>query len=162
LKGFVYKRVRDKALAEDITHDVYLKAQSNIHQVEDSDRVLGWIYQIARNTITDHYRRKAKTIRPEEVEWDSATPNFNDCVSGVIGGLISSLPDKYRIPLEMAELGNISQLEVAGRLQLAYPTAKARVQRARQMLRKKIDEVLIVKTDGYGNVVLCQDRTGCC
>jgi len=83
-------------------------------------------------------------------------------ISNAIKELIPGLPDKYRIPLEMTELQNISQLEVAEKLGLNYTTAKARVQRARQMLRKKMEEILIVKTDGYGNVILCRDRGHCC
>jgi RNA polymerase sigma-70 factor, ECF subfamily len=162
LKGFVYKRVRDKALTEDIVHDVFLKVQAKIHQVKESDKLFGWIYQITRNTITDHFRKNSKTINPKDIDWESSPPNFNDCVSNAIKELIPGLPDKYRIPLEMTELQNISQLEVAEKLGLNYTTAKARVQRARQMLRKKMEEILIVKTDGYGNVILCRDRGHCC
>ena len=162
LKGFVYKRVRDKALTEDIVHDVFLKVQSKIHQVKESDKLFGWIYQITRNTITDHYRKNAKTVNPKDIDWESSPPNFNDCVSNAINELIPTLPDMYRIPLEMTEIENLSQLEVAEKLNLNYTTAKARVQRARQILKDKLDEILIVKTDGYGNVILCQDRGPCC
>lgn len=162
LKGFVYKRVKDKALTEDIVHDVFLKVQAKIHQVKESDKIFGWIYQITRNTITDYYRKKSKDIHSKDIDWESSPPNFNDCVSNVINELIPTLPDKYRIPLEMTEFQNMSQLEVAEKLNLNYTTAKARVQRARRMLREKMDEMLIVKTDGYGNVILCKDRGGCC
>lgn len=162
LKGFVYKRVKDKALTEDIVHDVFLKVQAKIHQLKESDKLFGWIYQITRNTITDHYRKNSKSINPKDIDWESTPPNFNDCVTNAINELIPTLPDKYRIPLEMTELQNISQLEVAEKLGLNYTTAKARVQRARQMLKEKMDEILIVKTDGYGNVTLCKDRGSCC
>ena len=162
LKGFVYKRVRNKALTEDIVHDVFLKVQAKIHQVKESDKLFGWIYQITRNTITDHFRKNSKSINPKDIDWESSPPNFNDCVSNAIKELIPGLPDKYRIPLEMTELQNISQLEVAEKLGLNYTTAKARVQRARRMLREKMEEILIVKTDGYGNVILCRDRGNCC
>jgi RNA polymerase sigma-70 factor (ECF subfamily) len=162
LKGFVYKRVKDKALTEDIVHDVFLKVQAKIHQVKESDKLFGWIYQITRNTITDHFRNNSKSINPKDIDWESSPPNFNDCVTNAIKELIPGLPDKYRIPLEMTELQNISQLEVAEKLGLNYTTAKARVQRARQMLRKKMEEILVVKTDGYGNVILCRDRGHCC
>ena len=158
LKGFVYKRVKDKALTEDIVHDVFLKVQAKIHQVKESDKLFGWIYQITRNTITDHFRKNLKSIDPKDIDWESATPNYNDCVTNAINELIPTLPDKYRIPLEMTELQNMSQLEVAKKLGLNYTTAKARVQRARQMLKEKMEEVLIVKTDGYGNVILCKNR----
>jgi RNA polymerase sigma-70 factor (ECF subfamily) len=162
LKGFVYKRVKDKALTEDIVHDVFLKVQAKIHQVKESDKLFGGIYQITRNTITDHFRKNSKTINPKDIDWESSPPNFNDCVTNAIKDLIPGLPDKYRIPLEMTELQSMSQLEVAEKLGLNYTTAKARVQRARQMLKKRMEEVLIVKTDGYGNVILCRDRGHCC
>ena len=162
LKGFIYKRVRDKALTEDIVHDVFLKVQSKIHQVKETDKLFGWIYQVTRNTITDHYRKNAKSINPKDIDWESAPPNFNDCVSNAINELIPTLPEMYRVPLEMTEIQNMSQLEVAEKLGLNYTTAKARVQRARQMLRAKLEEILIVKTDGFGNVILCKDRGPCC
>lgn len=162
LKGFVYKRVKDKALTEDIVHDVFIKVQDKIQQLRETEKVFGWIYQITRNTIIDHYRKNAKVINARDIDWESTPPNFNECVSRVIGNLIPTLPDKYRIPLEMTELQNISQREVAEKLNLTYTAAKARVQRARRMLKDKIDELLIVKTDGYGNVVLCENRKNCC
>lgn len=162
LKGFVFKRVKDKALTEDIVHDVFLKAHANIHQVKEPDKLFGWIYQITRNTITDHYRKISKIVKPEDIDWESRPPDFNDCVSSAITELISTLDDKYRIPLEMTQVQNMSQLEVAGKLGLNYTTAKARVQRARQILKNKLEEMLIIKTDGYGNVIICKDRRPCC
>lgn len=162
LKGFVYKKVKDKALAEDIVHDVFLKVQAKIHQVKESEKIFGWIYQITRNTITDHFRKTAKHIDPKDIDWESSPTNFNDCVTNTINELIPTLPEKYRVPLVMTELQHMSQLEVADKLNLNYTTAKARVQRARQMLRDKLDALLYVKTDGYGNVIICRDRGACC
>jgi RNA polymerase sigma-70 factor, ECF subfamily len=162
LKGFVYKRVGDKVLTEDIVHDVFLKVEGRIHQLKETDKIFGWIYQITRNAIIDHYRKASRAINPADIDWESSPPNYNECVTNTIKELIPTLPDKYRIPLEMTELQNLSQLEVAEKLKLNYTTAKARVQRARKMLKQKIDEVLIVKTDGYGNVILCKDRGPCC
>ena len=54
LKGFVFKRVRDKTLTEDIVHDVFLKIQNKIQHVRETEKLFGWIYQITRNTIIDH------------------------------------------------------------------------------------------------------------
>jgi RNA polymerase sigma-70 factor (ECF subfamily) len=124
--------------------------------------VFGWIYQITRNTIADHFRRKSISINPNDIDWESSPDNFNDCVTNAINKLIPTLPDKYRIPLEMAEIQRMNQLEVAKKLGLKYTTAKARVQRARQILKERMVEILIIKTDGYGNVILCMDRSICC
>jgi len=162
LRGFVYKRVKNKALAEDIVHDVFVKVQDKIQHLRENEKILGWIYQITRNTIVDHYRTNAKEIQVRDLNWESTPPNFNDCVSGVIRNLIPTLPDKYRIPFEMTELQNVSQTEVEKKPKLTYTAAKTRVQRARRMLRGKLEELLIVKTDGYGNVIRCESRQNCC
>ena len=142
-------------------HDVFLKVQSKIQQVRETEKLFGWTYQITRNAIIDHYRKNKNQISRNDIDWESSPPNFNDCVSNVINELLPTIPDKYRVPLEMSELQNMSQLEVAEILDCSYPAAKSRVQRARQLLKDKLDEILIVKTDGYGNVVLCQDKALC-
>src|SRR5215216_6612283 len=113
LKGFVYKRVKDKALAEDIIHDVFLKAQKNSNQLKDTQKLSAWIYQITRNTIIDHYRKNSKGIAWQELNWDSDESNFNECAAHHLQGLLPSLPEKYRIPLQLTDVENLSQTELA-------------------------------------------------
>jgi RNA polymerase sigma-70 factor (ECF subfamily) len=162
LKGFIYKRVKDKALTDDIIQDVFLKAQSKIHQLHESEKFTGWIYQITKNTITDHFRKQSRSIHPSDLDWDNDAQNFNECVSNALKELLPALPEKYREALQLTEMENLSQLELADRLGISYSGAKSRVQRARQMLKEKMDEILIVKTDSYGNAIVCRDRGRCC
>ena len=51
LTRFVYRRVKDKALTQDIVQDVLLKAYTRLDQLNDTEKITGWIYQITRNTI---------------------------------------------------------------------------------------------------------------
>lgn len=162
LRGFVYKRVKDKELTDDIIHDIFIKAQTRIAQLQQEQKFTNWIYQIARNTIIDHFRKQSKTIHPSDLDWDSDVKNFNECVSNALKSLLPTLPEKYRVALQLTEFENLSQLELADRLGISYSGAKSRVQRARQMLKDKMDERLIVKTDCYGNAIVCRNRTRCC
>jgi len=162
LQGFVFKRVKDKALAEDIVHDVFLKVQDKMSQLKESDKITSWIYQITKNTIIDHFRQQSKSIQASDLNWDDDTPNFNECVANCLNGLLPTLPEKYREALQLTELENLSQLELADRLGISYSGAKSRVQRARKILKDKMDELLIIKTDSYGNVIVCEDRGSCC
>lgn len=75
--------------------------------------------------------------------------------------LMATLPDPYRVALELAELHDVSQLEVAQRLNISYAGARSRVQRARRMLKEKLETLYLVKTDPYGNVVMCEHRGAC-
>jgi RNA polymerase sigma-70 factor (ECF subfamily) len=162
LKGFVYKRVKDKALTEDILQDVFLKVKTKMDQLHESQKITGWIYQITKNTIIDHFRKQSKVINLSDLDWESEAPNFNECVSRYMKELIPTLPEKYREAIQLTEIENLSQLELASRLGISYPGAKSRVQRARQILKEKLHEALILKTDAYGNIMVCVDRGNGC
>lgn len=60
LLNYVKKRVRNMEDAEDLTQDVFLKlAKSDEQQVNN---LKSWVYTIARNTITDYYRKKQLAV----------------------------------------------------------------------------------------------------
>jgi RNA polymerase sigma-70 factor, ECF subfamily len=162
LLDFVHGKVKDKSIAEDIVQDVFIKAYTRSRQLRETDKISGWIYQIARNAIMDHYRASSRSIAPVNVDWDDSYNELNDCVALCLRKLIVSLPEKYRVPLELTEIENYSQHEVAQRLNITYSGARSRVQRARKLLREKLESLYIVKTDSYGNVIVCENRTPCC
>lgn len=162
LKGFVYKRIKDMPLTEDILHDIFLKVQSRSEQLKENEKVAAWIYQIARNTIVDHFRKQSRFIDPGELYAENEGHNFNECVSNILKQLLKTLPPKYRQAFELSELGDLPQLEIAKRMGLSYSGAKSRVQRARSMLRQKLEERLIIQTDRYGNILMCKSKTSYC
>ncbi|MBT1686271.1 RNA polymerase sigma factor SigZ [Dawidia soli] len=162
LKGFVYRRVKDRALTEDIVHDVFIKVQTRIGQLHEQQKLTSWIYQITQNTIVDHFRKESRSLHADDLDWENDVPNFNECVTRCLQDMMGTLPDKYREAIQLADVDNLPQLALAKRLGISYSGAKSRVQRARQMLKEKMDETLIVKTDSYGNVIVCEDRGSCC
>jgi len=161
LKAFIHRRVRDKAVAEDILQDVFVKMYTRMDQVTDSEKITPWIYQIARNTITDYFRSQSKSVSWLDLNWESDQPNLNDCVHACLKEMLLTLPAKYRQAIELTELENLSQMQLAERLNISYSGAKSRVQRARQMLKRKMDEKYTIKVDAYGNVTVCENRGPC-
>ncbi|HEV8513795.1 MAG TPA: RNA polymerase sigma factor SigZ [Cyclobacteriaceae bacterium] len=161
LKRFIYKRVKDKELTEDIVHDVYLKVQNNINQLHHDEKITGWIYKIARNAITDYFRSKSKVIKTHDLDWESDSNVLNDCVSYCLNEMLLTLPEKYREAIELTEIQNLSQTDLAIKLGISYSGAKSRVQRARQMLKERMDDSYRIKTDSYGNVIVCENRVPC-
>jgi RNA polymerase sigma-70 factor (ECF subfamily) len=162
LRSFILKRVHDKAVADDLTQDVFLKVHASIDRLKHAEKLTAWIYQITRNTINDYFRKKSRSIDPLDIDWESDSNNLNECVASCLKDLILTLPEKYREALQLAELDQVSQLQLAERLGISYSGAKSRVQRARLLLKQKMDEVLVVKTDTYGNVIVCEDKNPCC
>lgn len=161
LKSFVYRKVKNTAVAEDIVQDVLVKVHTKLGQLKDSEKLTGWIYQITRNAITDYFRGKSKTIELKDLDWESDMQELNHCVASCLGDMLVTLPEKYREALELTEIGSLSQAELADRLNISYSGAKSRVQRARQMLKEKMDEAYLIKTDTYGNVIVCENRVPC-
>lgn len=68
--SFVLYRVGgDSALAEDITSATFLKAYEKFERYDDTYAFSTWIFTIARNTVTDHYRaHKGENIDIDEVQ----------------------------------------------------------------------------------------------
>lgn len=162
LVAFVYPKVKDRPTAEDIVQDVFIKVHTKSHQIKEADKITAWIYQITRNAITDHFRKSSKVLHPVNMDWESNEQEFNDCVAYCLEKLLRTLPEKYRTVLELTELENMSQQEVAMRLKISYPGARSRVQRARKMLKERLNELYYVKTDYYGNVIVCENRVADC
>ncbi len=161
LRRFIYSRVRDSFTTDDILQDVFIKVHTRFGQLRDSDKLKSWLFQIARNSITDHFRAQKKTITDTELRWDSEGPGLNDCVSYCLQEMLLTLPEKYRVALDLAEIQGLSQIELAKRLNVSYSGAKSRVQRARLMLKEKMAEQYRIKTDRYGNVVVCENKLPC-
>jgi RNA polymerase sigma-70 factor, ECF subfamily len=161
LKGFVQKHVKDSDIADDIVQDVFLKVQRSLSQLQSTEKIVGWIYRIAKNTITDHFRKRTKELSLHDLDWDNNWRPLNECVTGCLREAMSALPPKYREALQLAELENISQTDLAERLNISYSGAKSRVQRARQMLRDRMEEQYQIEMDKYGNVLVCENRTPC-
>lgn len=158
---FIASRVKDRDVAADITQDVFVKVQTRTHQLRNTEKITSWIFQIARHTITDHFRNATKKLDVTEMNWESDTHELNDCVAYCLNKLIKQLPASYREALELTELHNVSQTDLAKRLNISYSGAKSRVQRARQLLKEKMNALYAIKTDAYGNVIACEDRQPC-
>ena len=56
LFGFIRGRVRNDEDAEDILQDVWYQL-SNAVNVEEIEQMSGWLHRVARNKITDKYRK---------------------------------------------------------------------------------------------------------
>lgn len=58
---YVYYRVSDQETAEDLAAEVFVRMVERIGAYEQRERpILAWLYTIARNLVTDHYRRQSQ------------------------------------------------------------------------------------------------------
>jgi len=161
LLNFVTLKVKDRDAAKDIVQDVFLKVQSKITQLREAEKITSWIFQITRHAITDYFRKQSKVLSVPELDWENDDHALNDCVAVCLNKLMYTLPAKYSEALVLTEMENLSQTALAERLGISYSGVKSRVQRARQMLKERLHEVYNIKTDSYGNILVCEDKVSC-
>jgi len=63
---FIFFRVTDDEVAEDLASQVFLKAWENLHRYRPHGPFLAWLYAIARNTVIDNYRTRKPTVSLDE------------------------------------------------------------------------------------------------
>ena len=163
LRRFVGRRVRDRHAAEDVTQDVMVKVQTWLKERPPPENLAGWVYQVARNAVTDYHRspRSRPSAGIEDVveppaeaagEGEDVTAELAACLRP----MVERLPQPYREAVEFTEFEGLTQQALAGRLGISLSGAKSRVQRARDQLRAMLLDCCRIKTDGRGEVVDCQ------
>jgi RNA polymerase sigma factor (sigma-70 family) len=75
LSGFVRNRVKTDEDAEDILQDVWMQF-SNLGNIGDLENVSAWLYEVARNKITDKSRKKTN-LSLEEFVYEDGEGGFN-------------------------------------------------------------------------------------
>ena len=163
LVRFVAKRVADHATAEDIVHDVLVRAHMKGGGVRDGDRFEAWLYRVTRNAIIDHYRarRPAEELPADLAADGEAERDVRHELAQCLTPLVNTLPDHYRAAVVLSELDGRTQQETADLLGLSLSGAKSRVQRARRMLEEKLLACCRVELGARGDIVDFESRAGC-
>lgn len=159
---FVHARVRDHAAAEDIVHDVLLRAMERGSQLRDGAKVAPWLYQMTRNAIVDHHRaRKPSEELPEDLVAPEPEPAALSELAQCLTPIIARLPETYRTAFELSEVQGLTQQETARRLGISLSGAKSRVQRARARLQEMLLACCHIERDHRGAIVGYEKRCAC-
>ncbi|NGM82619.1 RNA polymerase sigma factor SigZ [Paenibacillus sp. 7124] len=157
VKRFVAARVKCSTAVDDIVQNVYLKAYANLASLTDPTKIKPWVYQIARNSITDYYRLQVhKTVILDELELsvseDSAREDFSQEVLFCMKEAIRQLPAAYHNALTLY-LEGLTHKQVSESLGISLSGAKSRIQRGRERIRRKLTGCCHIEADRYGNIV---------
>jgi RNA polymerase sigma-70 factor (ECF subfamily) len=134
--NYLHRMVYDRATAEDLTQDTFLKAYRALPGTNADLAFKAWLYRIATNTAITHLRRK-KIVRwlPFAEGFD---PPSDESIERSVGRqfdverALSKLPQHYAAVLLLRHYQGLSLAETAAALDITENAAKLRLFRARK------------------------------
>jgi RNA polymerase sigma-70 factor (ECF subfamily) len=142
--AYLMRMMRDPEVAADMTQDAFVKAYKNYASLEKPENARAWLYQIAHRVALDEIRRR-KIIRflPWTGESRGSAPSAEHLVmegrlSGDMQRALARIPARQRAALLLAELHDLTGLELAAALGVSHVAARALLTRARESLRQAL------------------------
>jgi len=140
--SYVERRVGDRALAEELVQDAFVRGLAR--DGESRDSAVGWFYRVLHNAAVDHLRRRAVVSRGLErfaaelatTEGDAA--EAAGVVCGCVATLADSLKPEYADALRSIEVGGMPVKDYADARGISASNAGVRIFRAREALRRQV------------------------
>jgi len=143
--------------AMEIVNDSFIKVFDNLKNFDTSRDFKSWFTQILVNTIIDNYRKNFKHNKvlpeeylPETIERED-TYVQNISIKDILK-LLSQLPENYRIIFNLYEIEGYSHEEIGKLTGIATSTSRAKLTRAKKMLRKLYEKYFNVINKYYETV----------
>ena len=124
--------------AEDVTQNVFLKLLSADKDFESEEHIKHWLIRVAINECKRALLSPLR--RSESIEDYADTLSFSDPEHSELFYAVMALPKKYRVPVFLYYYEDYSTGEIAAMLGRSASTVCTQLDRARDMLRKTLQE----------------------
>lgn len=147
LLGICMRYAADKAEAEDILQDSFLKIFFNIKDFSGIGSFAGWLRKVAVNTAITHYHKNLKHryhIDIEEyVSSETGISSFEEdfFTSDELVKVLNELPAGYRMVFNLYAVEGYKHKEIAELLGIDTNTSKSQYSRAKAVLRDKLEKL---------------------
>jgi RNA polymerase sigma factor (sigma-70 family) len=158
IHAYVVGMVKDHGRAEDVTQEVFVSALRRMRETEQPLAFKPWLYQIAKNSCIDAFRRSK---RAEEVSYDAdgglapadhsklvgAGPSPEAAVAAKLEleslcGAFGGLSETHHEILVLRELEGLSYHEIGERMGMTRPAVESTLFRARRRLTEEYDDIV--------------------
>ncbi|SFR46056.1 RNA polymerase sigma-70 factor, ECF subfamily [Robiginitalea myxolifaciens] len=161
ISSFIYSKVFDKEITEDIFQDTFIKVIRTLKRgkYNEEGKFLPWVIRIAHNLVIDHYRKSNRMPRYESgpdysifaiLQDDNLNAEkqlIQEQIQSDIGSMIRELPEEQQVVIQMRMFRDMSFKEIADSTGVSINTALGRMRYALINLRKMIEENQIVLTN---------------
>jgi len=152
----VSRLLNDREVSEDIAQEVFVRVHLHRRNYRTGSKFSTWLFTIAANLAKNEIRRRKRrknwssldemqeTLKDGSLQF--ADPKANrevdlerEQLSGVVGEAIAGLPERYRVALVLRDLEGLAYEEIGQALKIPGGTVRSRINRARLMLKKKLE-----------------------
>ncbi|MDD4531253.1 MAG: RNA polymerase sigma factor [Candidatus Pacebacteria bacterium] len=150
LSRYLHKFISDTDDVEDILQVVFIKAYKNLYGFDISKKFSSWIYRIAHNEAVNHLKRRRNKGRValDDVEYklideksDIGTEADRKFLKKDMEGVIGKLDLKYREPIVLFYLEEMSYEEISDVLRIPKNTVGTLILRGKKMIKDNLEEI---------------------
>lgn len=139
---FLFVHVRDIEIAEDLTADTFTKAWKHI-ETYDFKHPRGWLYAIARNTLTDYWRKKKPVPLDEAIEVVDEAPSHAEVMDKKlekirIAQMVAKLPNDMKSVVSLRFMQGYSVKQTAEALDFSEANVRVIQYRALKKMKKDL------------------------
>jgi RNA polymerase sigma-70 factor (ECF subfamily) len=154
------RMTRNKADAEDLVQETFLKGWRSFDSYQQGTNLRAWLFRIMTNTFINKYNSQQR--RPQETELDEVEELFLFRRMGAfdqskmsqsaedqmlelftddeVKNAIEELPETFRIPVLLSDVEGFSYKEIAEMLEVPIGTVMSRLHRGRKAMQKMLYE----------------------
>jgi RNA polymerase sigma-70 factor (ECF subfamily) len=151
--SLAYGFTRDRAAADDLAQEVFIKAYFSLPRFRARSEFGTWLYRIAVNHAKDYMRKNRSRLRDISLEdvgeqrLASAEKSQDDVRDeeerrALVLSALERLPEKYRVILTLRDIEGMSYEDISRILDLSPGTVDSRLHRARQKLRQRLTSTI--------------------
>lgn len=141
--AFLERRVGDRALAEDLLQEAFVRGITKAESLASEDSVRAWFYRVLRNAVIDHARRRtseSQRLNAFAAELEAQTDaEMERAVCKCVSRVAETLKPEYAEAVRKVEVEGMSMREFAEQVGISANNAAVRVFRAREALRKQLE-----------------------
>jgi RNA polymerase sigma factor (sigma-70 family) len=157
LRSFIRKRVLDLGDADDVLQDVFYELTQAYRMMKPAEEMTAWLFRVARNRITDLFRRKKAVSLSEPAGDEEGSPALEDLLPSPDAGpdamyargvllealdeAIDELPENQREVFVAHEVMGRSFKEIAEETGVSVNTLLSRKRYAVLHLRERLQEM---------------------
>jgi RNA polymerase sigma-70 factor, ECF subfamily len=143
--SIAYRFLRDRAVAEELAQDVFLKLYRELPRLQSPDHIKFWLRKVITHRTMDYARSSYRRheIALDEIHEPTVSPSRRDpLLEASLRKLVASLPNEARMIVVLRYEEDMEPHEIAETLGVPVATVKSRLRRTLVLLRGKAQRLI--------------------